>query len=355
MIFDILTILEILSSRKKKSEKTDFLKDELRKQPIRGKLNVVWRDTYNQARDLELFQEQFLQKTRYTTMTKKGESFHSMETNGRKLGKEQQEFIFSRCIIGNKKFPAINSFLDDCQINDNQVFQFPSDELGSNEPLSLSDQGVLNELDVIVVDKTTNTTGIRQQYSENIDQAQRGNIGEQSQDEVDAALKDMKAVGNKAEKASIKYERNNLLNRKLLEQVKMFDDLNSKEKLIAKKNVNAGYDISSFRNKTSDKSDKYIEVKGRKKKKNSFIISRNELRKGEQTSKEKDKEFVIYFWDNIDSKPTEPRIIPFKDLHVKPCKNCLSYIIKQADSLGYLGSSYHSTERLWSQTRGSSG
>ena len=338
MIFDILTILEILSSEKAKSMKSDFLKDVLGRQTVQGR-TISWHNTYNLARDLELIQKEHSKKTEYTTMTKKGESFYSMETNGKKLGKTQQEFIFRRCIIGNKKLPTINSFLNSCQINDNQIFQFSSDELGSNETLSLPNLELLYELDVILVDKTMNTTGFRQKYSENIDQAQRGNRGEQSQDEVDAALKDMKDVGNKAEKMSIKYERNNLLNRKLLEQVKMFDDLNSKEKIIAKKNVNAGYDISSFRNKTSATVDKYIEVKGRKKKRNSFIISRNELRKGEQTSKEKDKEYVIYFWDNIESNPTEPRIIPFKDLHVKLCKNCLNYIVKQADSLGYLGGS----------------
>jgi hypothetical protein len=99
--------------------------------------------------------------------------------------------------------------------------------------------------------------------------------------------------------------------------------------------VSAGYDVESFLTKNSKlnklgSGDKHIEVKGRKWKEFSFIISTNELKIGNLISKKKNEQYLVYFWNNLGSKnpPIVPtKIIPFKDLKIELCKNCLKYLV----------------------------
>ena len=75
--------------------------------------------------------------------------------------------------------------------------------------------------------------------------------------------------------------------------------------------------------------DKHIEVKSRKYDEFSFIISKNELKMGEILSERKNEQYLIYFWNNLESNPTKPtKIIPFKELKIKTCENCLNYLVK---------------------------
>ena len=75
--------------------------------------------------------------------------------------------------------------------------------------------------------------------------------------------------------------------------------------------------------------DKHIEVKSRKYDEFSFIISKNELKMGELLSNRKNEQYLIYFWNNLESNPTKPtKIIPFKELKIKTCENCLNYLVK---------------------------
>ena len=169
---------------------------------------------------------------------------------------------------------------------------------------------------------------------------------EVSEPDFDAIHKDQKDVGNKAEEFAVKYERLFLKDNGTKEQVEKFNELNSEEKIIATRNIYAGYDVESFRNKKSNvkNPDKNIEVKGRKRKVKSFIISNREVIKGIKYSKQKDREHWIYFYWNIENmKKTniekmndkekkdflEPTAkIPFEKLNIKPCKNCLKYLVK---------------------------
>ena len=62
----------------------------------------------------------------------------------------------------------------------------------------------------------------------------------------------------------------------------------------------------------------------------SFIISVNELKIGNLISKKKNEQYLVYFWNNLGSKnpPIVPtKIIPFKDLKIELCKNCLKYLV----------------------------
>ena len=67
MIFDILTILEILASDKAKSMKSDFLKDVLGRQTVQGR-TISWHNTYNLARDLELIQKELMKLIQRTIL-----------------------------------------------------------------------------------------------------------------------------------------------------------------------------------------------------------------------------------------------------------------------------------------------
>ena len=149
-----------------------------------------------------------------------------------------------------------------------------------------------------------------------------------TESELNEILDEQKKIGNRAESLSLTFEKNEFEKKKWTYQA-------NNVKLIAKKNVKAGYDIESFLTRNSKLNhsgfgDKHIEVKGRKWKEFSFIISANELKIGNLISKKKNEQYFIYFWNNLGSQnpPTVPtRIIPFEKLKIKLCKNCLKYLV----------------------------
>ena len=88
-----------------------------------------------------------------------------------------------------------------------------------------------------------------------------------SQQQLDNILHEQKRIGNFAEELTVKFEINRFKKMKLIEESKNV-------KQISKSNVNKGYDIDSFlSNNNNLKPNFFIEVKGRKYRFNSFIIS----------------------------------------------------------------------------------
>ena len=146
------------------------------------------------------------------------------------------------------------------------------------------------------------------------------------QNQIDILLEEQKRVGLLAEQLTMKYEKERLQKKKLSQESKSVQQIS----LIF---ANKGYDIDSFSKKTpSLKPNLFIEVKGRKHRLLSFIISANEL----FTAKQLGKQYAIYFWNNLGSKtpPSFPTKIiedPFNTLNIQECENCLNYLISLED------------------------
>ena len=190
-----------------------------------------------------------------------------------------------------------------------------------------------SELSMDGIDNTNDI--IDKEFSEVLDDYKEGNDKEMSESEQKDREEEQIRIGKYTEELAIKYER------KFLEteghHVDKFDEENSPDKIIAIRNIRAGYDVKSFRNKNSKNPDKNIEVKGRKKKDPSFIISSGEVKKGIKYSRQKDMEHWVYFyWNMKNRKPSDflpTAKIPFEDLEIKQCKNCLKYLVKIGDLL----------------------
>ena len=144
--------------------------------------------------------------------------------------------------------------------------------------------------------------------------------------EIDKLLEEQKRIGFLAEELTIKYEKERLEKKKLFQESKNVQQ-------ISQIYANRGYDIESFSKKTTSlKPDLFIEVKGRKHRLMSFIISANEL----LVAKQLGSQYAIYFWNNLGSNiiPSAPiKIIkdPFKTLNIQECDNCLNYLVSLED------------------------
>jgi len=285
---------------------------------------VNWVKTYELGIKLKLIQE----NKENVYLTNDGESFFLMNTSNDKLNNEQKNLVFKKCILGNKNFSNINDYLDLFALNENEDFELFKTEIKLQKiNLTLEERLILYQLDII---KTQDQKVLsNQKYAEKFAQKSIFNSNDMTESELDEILKEQKEIGVKAEDLTEKFEKNEFLKKNWKYQAE-------KVKIISKKHVKAGFDVSSFLTKNSKLNDlgygdKHIEVKGRKWKEFSFIISANELRVGNLTTKKKNEEYFIYFWNNLGSKnpPTEPtRIIPFKNLKIKPCENCLKYLVR---------------------------
>ena len=98
-----------------------------------------------------------------------------------------------------------------------------------------------------------------------------------SQDQLIRILEEQKVVGAKGERLTVQYERRRLKSKKLFKEAEAI-------KQLSMENVGRGYDIESFKGKSQSLThDFFIEVKARKDRLYSFIISSNEIRTAKKT------------------------------------------------------------------------
>jgi hypothetical protein len=309
-----------------------------------AKIGRDWAKIYPVALDLGLIKEKAEHRKVWTIITEKGVEFESMIEDSLTLTTQQKRFLLKNCILGKNEFLGINQFVKTTEIGKNG-FEIYLEDLDDLRDLSARDFRIIAELGLREFVKDEEKAAIPKDFADIVDDHKQ-NRDEVSEPDFDAAYKDQKAVGDKAEEFAVKYERLFLKDNGTKEQVEKFNELNSKENIIAIRNIRAGYDVQSFRNKKSKvkNPDKNIEVKGRKRKVRSFIISSGEVKKGIQYSKQKDREHWIYFYWNIEKKKKtnidnlndkekqdflEPAAkIPFEKLNIKLCKNCLKYLVK---------------------------
>ena len=319
------------SKNKSGNEKLEyyFLMRMLNERSVR--VGVKWQEIHQDAIDLELI----VRDGKWSRITDNGSTFKSMIEDYETLTTDQKKFVLKNCILGNPKFSAINQFLVNTELNGPDGFEIYYEDWNELNRFSIRDAGIISELDIKMNDNKNKKYIIDKEFSEVLDDYKEGNDKEMSDSERKDQEKEQQRIGKYAEELAIKYER------KFLEieghHVNKFDEENSPNKIIAIRNIRAGYDIKSFRNENSKNADKNIEVKGRKKKDPSFIISSGEVKKGIKYSRQKNMEHWIYFYYDLkhrkpsDFLPTAK--IPFEDLEIKQCKNCLKYLVKIGDLL----------------------
>lgn len=259
----------------------------------------------------------------YIRLTEFGQDVQAMATEGVDLNNKQILYIANNCVLTNKNFSQLINFLRSF------VFDKQRKTLVYNMadyPITdTTDIELLTQLGIIYKRKTT--WFLNRTYLDLIDEILHARTQDRSrtktftQEQLERVLAEQKKIGGLAEDLSMQYERNRLHSKSLHEE-------SLKIRHVSITNANIGYDIESFRRKTpSMKHDLFIEVKARKHKMNSFIITNNEL----QTAKRLGAKYAIYFWNglgyHIPSNPTKIIHDPINTLKILECDNCLTYIV----------------------------
>ena len=315
-IFNLIYILKYLNNGDKLKKNTLFF----RLNNYKSKIKADWIQTYNLGIKLKVFNE----NNNKIQITSQGKTFYSMSKNDLNLNEEQKEFIFKNGILNNHSFESINNFLKLFSRNKENILELYKTEENYQE-LVLEDDLILFELNILNYE--TDKITINEQFTEILLHQKLFGKSELSQSELDKILEEQRRVGERGEELTLQYEK------KYFKQ-KKWDYQEKNVRIIGKKNVRAGYDVESFLTEKSTLNyegmgDKHIEVKSRKYDEFSFIISKNELKMGELLSNRKNEQYLIYFWNNLESNPTKPtKIIPFKELKIKTCENCLNYLVK---------------------------
>ena len=302
-----------------KSIKKDKLFFQLHNDKVEAMVN--WSQTYDLGIKLNYLNE----KNNVIKTTTNGKIFYSMSDNFLELTFEQKLFTFENGILYNPIFESIKHFLSLFTINKTSILELYKNQ-NHYAKLRIKDRLILDELKILIhTDKKIN---INEEFTNILLNQKLLGKSELSQTELDRINDEKKEIGDRGEKLTLNYEKEQFKKKKWEYQFKNVQ-------IIGKKNVRAGYDVESFLSNNSkldlmNMGDKHIEVKSRKYDEFSFIISSNELKMGEFLSNKKNHEYLIYFWNNLGGKdlPTEPtRIIPFKKLKITPCDNCLNYFV----------------------------
>ncbi len=313
-ISDLVHILKYFNNSQNIEKKYLFF--QLNQDTIR----VNWIKLYNLGIKLKILNE----KKDISKITSEGKVFYSMYSNLFELNSDQKLFIFKNNILNNPSFKAINNFLKLFTINSQDNLEFYKTQKGY-EQLRISDTDILFELNIFNFEGKKIT--IKDEFAEILLHQKLFGKSAQSQSELDKILEEQRRVGEQGEELTLEYEKKYFKQKKWNYQEKNV-------RIVGKKNIRLGYDVESFLTEKSrldlyGMGDKHIEVKSRKYDEFSFIISKNELKMGEILSKQKNEQYWIYFWNNLESNPTKPtRIIPFKELKIKTCENCLNYLVK---------------------------
>ena len=263
----------------------------------------------------------FHQKNDYISLSQKGLDVIELNDGNFDLNELQLEFISENCFFNNPNFSKLFNFL--------KLFKFDKKQktLVLNPkyypiPRKLSTE-LLTQLNIVNIDSSLWKINPKYiQFIEIIDHKKKSI----TQNQIDKLLEEQKRIGFLAEELTIKYEKERLEKKKLFQESKNVQQ-------ISQIYANRGYDIESFSKKTTSlKPDLFIEVKGRKHRLMSFIISANEL----LVAKQLGSQYAIYFWNNLGSNiiPSAPiKIIkdPFKTLNIQECDNCLNYLVSLED------------------------
>lgn len=315
-INDLVLFLQILKEFK---SKTGIKKNDLFffvKQPI-GIIHWDFnsQEIYEFGISLKLFEE----KNNRVILTDYGKDIIDKQDVEFDLNSEQINYLTENCFFNNSKFTGLFDFLklfdyiekNNSFILDSKVYPIPQK----------IETHLLQQLGIVTVENEQWLIDIKyNQFIEQIKEDYKINLNQQ---QLESILEEQKRIGNLAECLTVVYEIQRLKKNKLLNE-------STKVKNISKSHVNKGYDIESFSSKSINlRPNFFIEVKGRKDRRNSFIISANEL----HIAKKYGKNYAIYFWNNVGSShpPTEPTKIitdPYNNLKLKECNGCLSYIVE---------------------------
>ena len=280
-----------------------------------------WRKTVDLGLELNILKE----KNTIIEITSKGRIVYSMSKDNSELSDEQKLFIFKNCILGNSVFKYLNNFLKLFNRNKENILELYKHNK-DYEKLITKHRYILSQLDILI-DKP-NKRIINEKCTESILNQKLFGNSTLSQSQLDRINEEKKEIGDKGEKLTLEYEKEQFKKMKWGYQEK-------EVRIIGKENVKAGYDVESFLTKDSkldddQRGDKHIEVKSRKYDERSFFISSNELRIGKILSERENHEYLLYFWNNLGKKkkPKRPTmIIPFKKLNISPCDNCTNYFV----------------------------
>jgi len=301
--------------------------------------SIDFQPIYELAVKLRLIRE----KEKRAQITDNGSFFYSMSGSGEKINDKQKQFIYERCILKNEEnFAEINLFINNFVFEDYVLKIF--DQVMAEKAVDPGNEYIqlLDELDVIKREPEEQCYTITPKYTKDSSRYIAKNSAELSQDNYDESDEEKIRIGQIGEDLAVEYELKELRkkihrDKRWKKKVEEFQEINSRENIVAKRNIRAGYDVSSFLTSTSPLrwtrektpcTDKHIEVKSRKFKDKSFFISKGEVKKGLEYSSVKKNSHFIYFYHNLENeKPDRPtKIIPFEKLDIKLCKNCEKYL-----------------------------
>ena len=283
------------------------------------------------------------EKEKRAQITDKGSLFYSMSGSAEKINAKQKQFIYERCVLKNEDFAEINSFINNFVFEDYVLKIF--DQVMAEKAVDPGNENIqlLDELDVIEREPEEQCYTITPKYTKNSSRYIAKNSAELSQENYDESDEEKIRIGQIGEDLAVEYEEKELRkkihsDKRWKKKVEEFKEINSRENIIAKRNIHAGYDVSSFLTSTSPLrwtmaktpcTDKHIEVKSRKFKDKSFFISKGEVKKGLEYSRVKKHSHFIYFYYNLENEepPKPTKIIPFEKLDIKLCKRCEKYLV----------------------------
>ncbi len=274
--------------------------------------NVDLEEIYFLCISLNLLTE----KDKQIQITDKGLDILDLSDSGFDLNTNQLIYICENCFFNNKKFYELTDFLKlfnfDKKYN---TFVFNTCDYPIPQKLPIE---LLSQLQIIEIKE--NLWKLNPNYIQFIEL--EDNEQNLTQIQLEKILEEQKRIGLRAEQLTIEFEKQRLAKKNLKNE-------SQHVKQISLIYANKGYDIESFSKKTPLlKPNFFIEVKGRKHRISSFIISSNELR----VAKKWGQQYAIYFWNGLNDKnlPTSPSKIiidPYKTLKIHECKNCLQYLI----------------------------
>jgi len=272
-------------------------------------------EVYELGIKLKLFQE----KNKRVFVTNYGQDIIDMYDNEIDLNKDQLKYLSENCFFNNFMFADLFDFLKLFDYNDkNDLFVLDSKIYPIPQKLETS---LLQQLGIVNV--VNDQWLVKREYNQFLEQLKEEYENKLTQKQLDSILEEQKRIGDLAEDLTVKFEINRLRKNKLINE-------STRVKKISKSYVNKGYDVESFSSKSVNyRPNFFIEVKGRKYRLNSFIISSNEI----NLAKKLAKKYAIYFWNNMDSlkspsQPTQIIIDPYKNLNLTECKNCLNYLVE---------------------------
>ena len=258
-----------------------------------------------------------IEKDKRVQITEKGLDLLDLSDSGFDLNDSQLTYICENCFFNNNKFYELKDFLKLFYFEKKyNTFIFNTNNYPVPQKLPIE---LLSQLQIIEING--NLWKLNPNYIQFIEQEEinKNNLTPQQLEKI---LEEQKKVGLKAEQLTMEFE---------IQRLKKMNLKNESQRVkqISLIYVNRGYDIESFSKKSpSFKHDFFIEVKGRKHRLSSFIISSNELR----VAKNLGRKYSIYFWNGLGSKnpPTSPSKIiidPYNTLKIQECENCLHYLI----------------------------